>query len=520
MLIQTKVDFINAHLGMGFPIPLVMLNQANILSGDEIGRIICNFCMYLLKKHDLPADKIVVTNILSWTIIFAVSYAFLILATGLRLRPIVKSRHSTATSHLNEPRTRVGERWQCDSTSISDQAPNSRIETTQYATTPSEVESRQAIDAKSSIGQGSSNSIDTSAWWRFCAANFPILASSFGIAMIGVPLAACTREERILDGCVLWFVWISSVRLQKGFKTSRPFVSAPSLKNALATLMNPVLATTLIVTAFTRIKAAVVTGLSLSQVLQDLSSGIPLYSLWTSAATETPLPHGATPWFGAGDAALSILDCGILIWGFKLYECRRQLFCTAGLLTMVASVAAAIANVFLCVLLGRAMGLYQAEALAFAARSTTLALAKPAMEAVGGNIGANAALVVSNGILGQLMYPFLLDRSKVKIQGDAVCLDMESSDVSILEPSSETLNRHVPTASCCHQDSGGDDPMTIAAGIAIGVNGAAMGVAYLYETKSRAAPYATLAMTVFGVMTVILTTVEPFKNMVLSLAGH
>jgi hypothetical protein len=65
----------------------------------------------------------------------------------------------------------------------------------------------------------------------------------------------------------------------------------------------------------------------------------------------------------------------------------------------------------------------------------------------------------------------------------------------------------------------GDSPATIAAGITVGINGAAMGVAYLYATKSRAAPYAALAMTVFGVMTVVLTTVDPFKQVLMGLAS-
>lgn len=39
----TQIDFINAHLGLGFPIPLVMLNQSEILNGPDIARIIGNF---------------------------------------------------------------------------------------------------------------------------------------------------------------------------------------------------------------------------------------------------------------------------------------------------------------------------------------------------------------------------------------------------------------------------------------------------------------------------------------------
>jgi putative effector of murein hydrolase len=269
-------------------------------------------------------------------------------------------------------------------------------------------------------------------------------------------------------------------------------------------------------TAYTRGKAGAYGPDSLPRVLSIFSSGTPLYALWTSIATNTPLPGNHSPWFGAGDAALSILECGILIWGFKLYECQRQLFSVAGLLTILVATAAAAGNVFLSVLAGKTLGLDGPEALAFAARSTTLALAKPAMTALGGNPGVNAALVVSNGILGQLCYPFVLDKLGVKREDDDTS-SREGLPTSESKSSFRSLKSLLNTTQ--QQLASGDDPITIAAGITVGINGAAMGVSYLYETKSRAAPYAALAMTVSGVMTVVFTTVEPFKDVVLSLAS-
>lgn len=41
-----QVDFINVHLGLGFPIPLVMLNEGDILGGRDIACIIGNFGVY------------------------------------------------------------------------------------------------------------------------------------------------------------------------------------------------------------------------------------------------------------------------------------------------------------------------------------------------------------------------------------------------------------------------------------------------------------------------------------------
>lgn len=64
-----------------------------------------------------------------------------------------------------------------------------------------------------------------------------------------------------------------------------------------------------------------------------------------------------------------------------------------------------------------------------------------------------------------------------------------------------------------------DSPGTVAAGMTVGINAAAMGTAYLYEDASRAAPYAALSMTVFGVMTVVFTSIQPLASWVVMHVG-
>ena len=61
-----------------------------------------------------------------------------------------------------------------------------------------------------------------------------------------------------------------------------------------------------------------------------------------------------------------------------------------------------------------------------------------------------------------------------------------------------------------------DTPGTVATGMTVGINAAAMGTAYLYEDGSRTAPYAALSMTVFGVMTVVFTSIQPLAGWVVS----
>lgn len=382
--------------------------------------------------------------------------------------------------------------------------------------------------------QSESHYHDESSSWSFFARHFPILLSLTLVFLVGIPLTIAMHEERFFDGFTLWFIWISSVRSQRAFKQSQICTFSTPLKRGLATMMNPVLLTTLFMTGYTRAKASILGPGGLARTLKKFSGGSPLYALWTAAISNTPLPTNPSGWFGAGDAALSILECGILVWGFKLSECRRQIFSTAGLLAIILCTIAAAANTFLSVLVSRVLGLRASEALSFAARSTTLALAKPATEAIGGNSPVNAMLVVSNGILGQLVYPFILDKLGVSKQdgSDVVAADTqesatdESTPIQVLSNhnSSSTDSTSLPyplIPKSWHQNiSTTDSPVTVAAGIAIGINGAAMGVSYLYETRSRAAPYAALSMMAFGVMTVVFTTVEPFKSTLISLASR
>ncbi|OAQ89446.1 lrgB-like family domain-containing protein [Purpureocillium lilacinum] len=265
----------------------------------------------------------------------------------------------------------------------------------------------------------------------------------------------------------------------------------------------------------------------LKEVLETLSSGTPLYALltsritrkrlpkyarWISQVTNKRLPKNRKDWFGAGDLALSLLECGLFTWGFKLYECRRQLFSTKGFTVTVVCVGAAAANVFLSVFIAHSLALAAPESLAFSTRSTTLALSKPAITAVGGNVAVNAMIVVSNGILGQLMFPFVLDRLGVQRHPP----NSNTREMAVeLQPVSRWSGS---TEGETSGTAGEDNVMTVAAGVTSGINSAAMGVSYMYETNSRAAPYTALSMVVFGVVTVVLTTVEPFKAMVTGIA--
>ena len=332
--------------------------------------------------------------------------------------------------------------------------------------------------------------------WNRLKRNGYLFTCLIGIVALGIPLQMTLADSRALDGFALWLCWITAVRLQRMVKHSFLLIVSARCRHALATIINPVLVTTALMLGYTRLRGVLSQHGGIRTVLDGFSSGTPLYSLWTALAKSAPLDDNPSHWFGAGDFALSLLECGIVAWGFKLYECRRQLFSSSGIVIFFFCSFAAAGNVFLPVLLASRLGLDGPEALAFAARSTTLALAKPAVKALGGNLALNATLVVSNGIIGQLLYPIVLDKLSIPTSNSSV--DNEEQRV-------ETKR---------------DDFMTVAVGTSVGINGAAMGVSYLYEVQSRAAPYAVLSMTIFGVMTVAFTTLEPFKGVVLGLASR
>ncbi|ODA76896.1 hypothetical protein RJ55_07412 [Drechmeria coniospora] len=499
--IMSKVDLINANLGVGFTIPIVMMDGRKHLSSHEVACVIGTF---------------VLTNVVSWTAVFLLSVFVLAVVGRLKSRLV---RSVTLCAIGRRPsRTRRDEAQSCSQAAIPYGLRFCRgSDCSSSSLSPSW--SASVHDTVSPAPETRRHRLRKSWLARFLLANCTILLSLAGFLAIGLPLAAVAEDDRFLDGFAILFVWISAVRLQRSFKSSSLLATTMRTKGVLTTAMNPVLATSLLLVAYTRAKAAV-QGDGLEHVLDTLSGGTPLYALWTAKVTDEPVSGHRSAWFGAGDAALSVLECGMLTWGFKLYECRRQVFSGAGIVTIVLCTATATGNVFLSVLAAHSIGLAPAEVLAFAARSTTLALAKPAMSATGGNMAINALLVVGNGILGQLMYPIALDRLGVRESPSCEMGDGSSgsgTSVALGRPAPSVRNK-MEGLTVENDGEDDDDPVTTAAGVTIGINGAAMGVSYLYETSSHAAPYAALSMTVFGVLTVVLTTVEPFRNLVLRLS--
>ncbi|KAJ6790433.1 hypothetical protein PWT90_03011 [Aphanocladium album] len=460
--IKSKIDFINRHMGAAFAIPMVMLNGDDTMDTKTIGPVLGVF---------------VATSLVAWTTVFMMAKFTHVVVTNIFecLPRRVKSSPGVQVIEKTIRRSPVArEDTDCSGTTLFSESPD-------------------FFDAEP---------IRQPLIWTWLCQFWPLMASFIGMFAIGAPLAVVLDEPRILDGSALWFIWMASVTLQRGMKQQvKGYVQPPKVLAILTTLANPVLMTILLMTAYVRAKSYAM-SMSISDVLYKLSSSTQLYTMWTASVERSQPAHRL--WFGAGDAALSMLGCGFVVWGFKLYECRRQLFSASGLVTVLVSVAAAAGNVFLGTRAGFLMGLQRPEALAFAARMTTLALAIPAMRNIGGNTSLTVALMITNGILGQLAYPSSLNGE-----------DKGANQLK-RKPSTDSCGSAETTAASDDEEEV-DSASTVAAGIAIGINGAAMGVAYLYENKSRAAPYAALAMTTYGVVTVVFIAVHPFRDALLSL---
>jgi putative effector of murein hydrolase len=356
----------------------------------------------------------------------------------------------------------------------------------------------------------------------------PMLILSWLLSIfVGLPLRFQGQHDAFLSTALLFAVWFTTLAVQASFKTNPPS-HRPWLSTALFGLSNAVLWTSLIMIAYVFAETAT-THRSLHTMLDTLQTNVTITSLVFPPGDAAPTP--APTHLAAGDIALCILNAGLVSWGLKLYEYRRQLVSRAGLTVLLVSSVLAAGNVALGPLLARALGLRSAPtALAFAARSVTLALGSPVMAALRADVGLNAAMVVMSGIVFQVGLGFgvggwlernLVERCPPVRQAAAAA---PPSDVTVTARSSVTLQgtddddegldleaqvlAEHPHASVAKVDS---TPRTVASGVTIGINAAAMGTAYLYEVKSEAAPYSALSMMAMGIMTVVFASIPPLQ---------
>ncbi|RYO86352.1 hypothetical protein DL766_001009 [Monosporascus sp. MC13-8B] len=219
--------------------------------------------------------------------------------------------------------------------------------------------------------------------------------------------------------------------------------------------------------------------------------------------------HNPRAHIGAGDLSCMILDAGILCLGMKMFEYRHEL---ASSFYSIVSTCAIIAttSIFANVAIARRIGLESDEALAFAAKSVTIALGVPTMQKVNGSMTLMSALCIFSGMLFQMSGDYLF--KILRINDRNVQMQPRSGSGSDTEKGTRGCPRG--------DDRSGEETKVVAAGVTVGVNAAAMGTAHLIERDSKAIAYSALSMTIFGGMTVALTVLPGVSDLLVFLASR
>ncbi|TKA70370.1 hypothetical protein B0A49_04734 [Cryomyces minteri] len=193
----------------------------------------------------------------------------------------------------------------------------------------------------------------------------------------------------------------------------------------------------------------------------------------TGTTSATP-PQRRPP--GAGDLFSSVLDVSIVALALPMFQYRHELR-RHFLPIIIPNVAISVASLFAYPALCAALGISPPRALSFASRSLTLALATPATANLGGDLNLVAVLCIMSGIMGVLVGPWALDVLKI--------------------PEDDYITR----------------------GVTLGSNSSAVATALLLASDPRAAAFSSLSMSLFGTVTVALTSVPPLVRLVAGLVA-
>ncbi|KAK3357980.1 hypothetical protein B0T25DRAFT_622561 [Lasiosphaeria hispida] len=470
--LRQPADLLNRHMSIGFTIPFVMICRSQLASPRTIGLIIACF---------------ILTGVLNTFSAYALSLPL----QGLMVRWDKRfcDRRTSKEEGLSERRA---DRKSEGQNKLFHEF-SSILSSVSVGLDPEVASEKKPQQSPDVTDTASAEPPTKRARLLSFALDHPMLLLSWTLALVlGVPLRLASPTTTILSTTLLSAIWLTTLTLQSHLKTTTSL--PPALRTLLSALTNAVLCTSLALIAFAFTESAL-SHQPLPAVLATLQTNTTLSDLILSAAANPKRPMMA---MAAGDITLSILNAGLVSWGLKLYEYRAQLLSRAGLTVFSVSSLLALGNVALGPPFARAVGLGPAARdLAFAARSVTLALGSPVMAMLGGDSGLNAAMVVVSGIVFQMGLGF----------GVGGWMERVADGVDV-----EARGEEAATAACCRDHT--DDPRTVAAGVTIGINAAAMGTAYLYEVKSEAAPYSALSMMALGIMTVVFSTIQPLAHWV------
>ncbi|XDG05246.1 hypothetical protein ABKA04_004861 [Annulohypoxylon sp. FPYF3050] len=246
------------------------------------------------------------------------------------------------------------------------------------------------------------------------------------------------------------------------------YFGAMSLPLNWRTYLHPVLICSLF-TVLSIWVLGLINGASLTATLTTYKTGSNYAELWSPHSSPLPLP-------GAGDLFSSVLDASIVSFALPVYQYRRELRQHLAAI-LVPNIAISIGSLFAYPTICYAIGISAPRSLAFAARSLTLALAVPATANLGGDVNTVAALAIMSGIVGVLVGQRMLAWLKI--------------------PEDDYVTR----------------------GVTLGANSSAIAAALLLRTDPRAAALSILAMSLFGTITVLFTSIPPMTVVIQSLVG-
>ena len=224
-------------------------------------------------------------------------------------------------------------------------------------------------------------------WAFFINSNFDKLTYTILFLFVGLPLYYTTSYAMPCHLTLNVLAYFFAIALPPKYKQ----------------FLHPVLVSSLITVLAIWI-LGLARGDSLTTTLSAYKTGTTYLKLWRSEK-HLPLP-------GAGDIFSSVLDTSIVALALPMYTYRFELQ-RHFLAIVVPNVAISIASLFGYPALCYAIGISSTRSLAFAGRSLTLALAIPAVENLGGDSNAVAAIAIMSGILGVLIGPWMLKKLRI-----------------------------------------------------------------------------------------------------------
>jgi putative effector of murein hydrolase len=214
--------------------------------------------------------------------------------------------------------------------------------------------------------------------------------------------------------------------------------------------------------------AGVIRGQTLQSALQDFKTGRTYLTLFTNSSN---LP-------GAGDVLSTLLDVSIVSLAVPMYQYRADLKRHFAVL-IVATSLAGLVSFFAFAPLSYAVGISQTRSLAFIARSATLALALPVVEAVGGSTSLVAVVTILSGILGVFFGGLILGKRGLRFREDDF----------------------------------------VTRGICTGVCSGAIGSVHLLSIDPRASALSSLSFFLYGIILIVLSAIPPVVHIVRSWVG-